>query len=97
MTPDAALARLDRFGSADAIAQHLADLGCTGFQRSFMTCPVARYVVAETGKKIFIDSGSWFLFEDGEAEQAATPSNVRDFIVDFDLDAFPDLNEEAAA
>jgi hypothetical protein len=88
------LARLESLGSASAIAAFLSNEGIVGDMESSFRCPIALYLLRETGT-------DWLVGSDTVRTVALNPAvyqpdipfgpNVRQFIVSFDHGAFPDL------
>lgn len=93
-----ALDKLATEGSADGIALRLQADGCTGHRKVGISCPVSRWIAAQTGHIASV--GGWYAwpntpaFEAGienEDTRVTQPPAVRDFVQRFDQGHYPDL------
>lgn len=93
---DEAIAKLAAHGSARQIADYLIQEGCAGRRNNSWSCPVATYITRTTGVHVMVGGQMWADAKGGSRvrSRGAIPSDVGDFVHQFDRGGFPELDRD---
>lgn len=83
---DTLLAQLENYGSADAIAQYLFNVGIRGKLGDACNCPVANWLSYCTDQPITV--GATVARVTDDSGRAAMPFCVKKFVKDFDSGSY---------
>lgn len=90
--------QLNAFADAESVKEFLKMMGTTGYRNDEMSCPISNWVRSMTGHPVITEATiSVCVGEDWNynTEEYSLSLAVREFILNFDLGHYPELDEDS--